>query len=98
VAGGEALVKKLEDGTVAVGLFNPGETLSTVAVTWTQAGVTGPQRVRDLWRQKDLGVFGEGFSAEVPRHGVTLVRLFPEERQGIAQNRMSFVSGLLTDR
>jgi hypothetical protein len=34
--------------------------------------------VRDLWRQKDLGVFGESFSAEVPRHGVPLVRLFPQ--------------------
>jgi alpha-galactosidase len=79
VAGGEVLVKKLEDGTVAVGLFNPGEQPVTVAVSWAEAGVTGKQRVRDLWRQKDLGVFDGKFSAkDVPRHGVVLVRLFPD--------------------
>jgi alpha-galactosidase len=75
VTGGEVLVKKLEDGTVAVGLFNPGETLSAVSVSWADAGVAGKQRVRDLWRQKDLGVFEGSFTAkDVPRHGVVLVR------------------------
>ena len=79
VAGGEVLVKRLEDGTVAVGLFNPGEEPSTVAVTWPQAGVSGKRRVRDLWRQKELGVFEGSFAAkDVPRHGVIVVRLFPE--------------------
>ncbi len=78
VAGGEVLIKKLEDGTVAVGLFNPGDQPSTVAVTWAEAGVKGKQRVRDLWRQKDLGVLEGKYSAEVPRHGVVLVRLFPQ--------------------
>jgi alpha-galactosidase len=60
---------------VAVGLFNPSETPSTVSVSWGDAGVHGNQRVRDLWRQKDLGVFADKFSADVPRHGVLLVRL-----------------------
>lgn len=79
VPGGEALIKKLEDGTVAIGLFNTGDQPSTVAITWAEAGVTGKQRVRDLWRQKDLGVFDGSFSAAaVPRHGVVVVRLFPE--------------------
>lgn len=78
VAGGEVLVKRMEDGTVAVGLFNPGEARSDVTVTWAQAGVKGKQRVRDLWRQKDLGVFEGCFTAPaVSPHGVTLVRLFP---------------------
>lgn len=75
VPGGEVLVKKLADDAVAVGLFNPGETASTVAVTWAQAGVDGPQQVRDLWRQKDIGVFTVRFSATVPPHGVVLVKL-----------------------
>ena len=79
VAGGEVLIKKLEDGTVAVGLFNPGEQPSTVAVTWADAGVAGKQRVRDLWRQKDLGVFEGSFAAkDVPRHGVVLVKLLTQ--------------------
>jgi len=78
VAGGEALVKKLADGSIAVGLFNPGEQPSTVTVTWSEAGVAGLQRVRDLWRQKDVGACDGSFAAKnVPRHGVVLVRLFP---------------------
>jgi len=76
VAGGEALVKKLEDGAVAVGLFNPGEWPSTVTATWAELGVSGRWRARDVWRQKDLGVFDGSFTAAgVPSHGVVLVRL-----------------------
>ena len=79
VAGGEALIKTLEDGTVAVGLFNPSENPSTVTLTWEQAGVSGKQRVRDLWRQQNLGVFDKSFTAkDIPRHGVVVVRLFSE--------------------
>ena len=29
----------------------------------------------DLWRQKDIGVSADSFVAEVPRHGVAMVRL-----------------------
>jgi alpha-galactosidase len=58
-----------------VGLFNPGESASSVSVTWAQAGVSGTQRVRDLWRQKDLGSFEGSFAATVPSHGVVLVKL-----------------------
>ena len=78
VPGGEVLVKKMEDGSVAIGLFNPGETTSSVSASWSELGVSGKQRVRDLWRQKDLGVIEGKFSAEVPRHGVVLVRLFAQ--------------------
>jgi alpha-galactosidase len=77
VAGGEAVVKPLEDGSKAVGLFNPATSSSRVAVRWTELGLSGPQTVRDLWRQKDLGVHADGFAAEVRPHGVVLVRLTP---------------------
>ena len=32
-------------------------------------------KVRDLWRQRDLGSFTSEFKAAVPRHGVVLVRV-----------------------
>jgi len=35
--------------------------------------------VRDLWRQKDLGVFEGEFSAEVRPHGVLMLQLFAEK-------------------
>ncbi|MDY0167395.1 MAG: putative Ig domain-containing protein [Thermoguttaceae bacterium] len=75
--GGEAVHKRMEDGTRAVGLFNPGKEPAKVSVSWSALGLEGPQAVRDLWRQKDLGVFHDRFEAEVPVHGVVLVRLTP---------------------
>jgi hypothetical protein len=40
-------------------------------------GISGPQKVRDLWRHHDIGVFEGRFGAYVARHGVVLVRLWP---------------------
>ncbi|MBI5685443.1 MAG: alpha-galactosidase [Verrucomicrobia bacterium] len=73
--GGEILVKELEDGTKAVGIFNPGSEPVKLTVQWSQMGMHGKQEVRDLWRQKDLGVFEKEFSTVVQRHGVVMVRL-----------------------
>jgi len=33
--------------------------------------------VRDLWRQRDIGVREGDFSEMVPRHGVVLVKITP---------------------
>jgi len=73
----EIWAKKMEDGSVAAGLFNRDETPKVVTASWADLGVSGKMRVRDLWRQKDLGIFNDRFEAQVPRHGVVLVRLFP---------------------
>ena len=71
--------KEMEDGSKAVGLFNLGENPAKVTMTWGELGIEGPRVVRDLWRQKDLGTFDGEFSAEVPRHGVVLVKIRPAE-------------------
>ena len=73
------LVKDLEDGSKAVGLCNSGEVAADVAAQWKDLGVTGPQMVRDLWQEKDLGEFTGHFSRRIPRHGVVLVRLNAKE-------------------
>lgn len=78
--GGEIYVKDLEDGTKAVGIFNVGPAPATLAISWSQVGVRGAQRVRDLWRQKDVGVFADRFETKVPSHGVVLVKLTPAAR------------------
>jgi alpha-galactosidase len=75
--GGEAVVKPLEDGSKAVGLLNPGTKPAKVTIDWSTLGLNGKQQVRDLWRQKDVGVHSETFTAEVAPHGVVLVRLTP---------------------
>jgi alpha-galactosidase len=76
----EVWAKTMEDGSVAAGLFNRDETPKTVTAKWSDLGLSGKARVRDLWRQKDLGTFDSRFETEVPRHGVVLVRLFPAQQ------------------
>ena len=76
----QVLAKELEDGSKAVGFFNTGEEPNTVKVTWQQLGIAGNQVVRDLWRQKNIGIYSDGFEAVVRPHGVVLVRIQPENK------------------
>jgi alpha-galactosidase len=70
------MAKELEDGSKAAGLFNLSDNgMQKVVLKWADLGITGKFIVRDLWRQKDLGVFDGEFSADVPQHGVVMVRL-----------------------
>jgi alpha-galactosidase len=71
------MVKKLEDGSKAVGLFNRDTEDVKITAKWSDIGVTGKQAVRDLWRQKDLGEFDDGFTANVGRRGVVVIRIAP---------------------
>ena len=71
----EVWAKPLADGGMAVGLFNRGESENPVTVNFEGIGIKGPAGVRDLWAHKDLGVFQEQFTAQVPRHGVALVKV-----------------------
>jgi len=70
-------MKELADGSHAIGLFNLAQTPQDVGISWAQIGLAGPMRVRDLWRQRDLGTKSEGFTVAVPRHGVVLIRIWP---------------------
>ena len=72
----EVWAKDMEDGSKAVGLFNRGEGEAKVTVRWSDLGLSGSHRVRDLWQQKDLGQVTDSFQASVPRHGVVLVRVW----------------------
>jgi alpha-galactosidase len=71
------MAKDTEDGSNAVGLFNTTETTINIAVSWKDLGIESPRRIRDLWRQKNLGTYKNRFETKVPRHGVSLVRIFP---------------------
>ena len=72
------MVKPMEDGSLAVGLFNLAEVPRNVSIDWSLLGTHGRQRVRDLWRQRDLGQFEDRFAADIPRHGVMLARFWPK--------------------
>ena len=75
--GGETflMVKELADGTHAIGLFNQGEFATKLTADWASLGLAPRQQARDLWRQKDLGVFATGYTVEVPRRGGTVIRV-----------------------
>jgi len=70
------LAKPMEDGSLAVGLFNLAEIERTMSVSWPELELAGAQRARDLWRQKDIRASAGSYQAPVSRHGVMLVRLW----------------------
>jgi len=75
----EVWAKDMSDGAKAVGLFNRDDLETQAAVAaWSDLGLAGRYKVRDLWRQKDLGAFEGRFEADVPPHGVILVKISKE--------------------
>lgn len=73
----EVWAKDLEDGSKAVGLFNRGLQEAGVTAKWTDLGISGRQKVRDLWRQKDTGEFSDQFTCPVRPHGTVFIRITP---------------------
>lgn len=73
--------KPLEDGSLAIAMFNLSETPRKIGFTPRAIGVIGNKiTVRDVWRQKDVAEITNDrnrFDTEVPPHGVVLVRVFP---------------------
>ncbi len=73
----EAWVKKLKDGSSAIGLFNRSQTNAIVELRWEEAGLSGRQSIRDLWACQNLGAFDTKYSCYVPAHGAALFRVAP---------------------
>ena len=71
----EVWAKPLADGSVAVGLFNRGESINPVAVNFKDIGITKAAQVRDLWQHKDLGSFTGNYAATIARHGAVLLKI-----------------------
>ncbi|MEO8737721.1 MAG: alpha-galactosidase [Edaphobacter sp.] len=71
--------KQLADGGRAVALLNRGTAAAKISVAWSDIGYpnTLSASVRDLWAKKNLGRQSGEYSAEVPSHGVVMVRVMP---------------------
>jgi alpha-galactosidase len=70
------LKKELADGSVVVGFFdvaNDGD--REIRIDWTSLKIEGDQLVRDLWRQKDLGLARESLSVHVGPYGCAVFLL-----------------------
>ena len=65
--------KPLSDGRIAVGLFNRSWDNREVSVDLAEIGFRNGARLRDVWKQKDLGQQSGVFTDTIPKHGVTLL-------------------------
>jgi len=75
----EVWVKPLADGSTAVAFFNRGNAPADVSVQWSALKLTGPQSLRDLWRQKDIGIQQTGYTITVAPHGAELFKVAPQK-------------------
>jgi alpha-galactosidase len=64
----EIWTRPLANGNTAVLLLNRG--LASAPMTYTFTGASG---IRDLWENKNLGIFNGSFTAEVPAHGAVML-------------------------
>jgi alpha-galactosidase len=71
----QILVRPLEDGSFGVGIFNLTSKMAKFTLKWSDIKLQGSYRVRDLWRQRDLGDFDKEFSSDVSSHGVFLIKI-----------------------
>jgi len=71
----EIWAKPLSEGAVAVALFNRGASLARIRVRWSELGLNGRYKARDLWKGADLPDATNSYSAEVPSHGSVLLRI-----------------------
>lgn len=68
--------RPLVDGSWAFALFNRTEEASRISVEFSAFGGKS-FRIRDVWAQRDIGSFSDGFSAEVYGHATRLFRAYP---------------------
>lgn len=71
----EIWIKPLEDGTKALGVFNIADQKQVISVTRQELGLKGGNKLRDLWRQKDIGSIDSTLSVQVEPHGAVLLKI-----------------------
>ena len=69
------MVKNLADGSKAVGLFNKGKNDVEVKIDWAELNISGKYIVRDLWHQKNIGVYKQQYKVQVPAQGVVMLKI-----------------------
>lgn len=62
--------------TFAVALFNRTEAAADISVAWSELGIASDSAtVRDLWAHADLGRISGQYTANVPSHGVVMLKV-----------------------
>jgi alpha-galactosidase len=88
--GVQVWVKPMEDGSYAVGLFNTDgygtkpqsyfrwgyEKDKSFVFDFAKVGLKDTWKLRDVWRQKNLGTFNTSFKTSIPYHGIVMLRMY----------------------
>jgi alpha-galactosidase len=67
--------KPLSGGAKAVGLFNRGESASSVTLDLKSVGFGSGAKLHDIWAGKDVMASGGSYTAQVPMHGAVLLKV-----------------------
>ncbi|MBI5931570.1 MAG: glycoside hydrolase family 27 protein [Chloroflexi bacterium] len=73
--------KPLADGSIAVGLFNLGDTRTQkIPMSWEALGLHDrrPCQITNLWTGDDLGVHTRSFFAEIAPHDSLIIKITPQ--------------------
>ncbi|HOD88942.1 MAG TPA: alpha-galactosidase [Bacteroidales bacterium] len=65
----------------AVVLFNRRDTAASISVKWKDLNLEGPATVRDLWERRDLRIMDSMFTADVPSHGVVMLKVVGKQNK-----------------
>ena len=79
----EVLMRPMHDGSIIVGLFNrSGDAAEgSFPLSSLPANLAGkPVQARDLWKHEAATMGADGFKAQVPSHGVVLIRISPAHK------------------
>ena len=72
----EVWTRELLNGDIAVAVFNRAPGDAKVSFRWADVGLhTTPSHIRDLWRHTGRKEAAADYSAEVPGHGLELLRV-----------------------
>ena len=74
----EVWTKPLDDGAVAVAIFNRAPDSAKVSVTWAELNLRNPRAMRDLWKKTDLKDVSDSYDVELPRHSSSFLKVIPE--------------------
>ena len=70
----EVWMRPLENGDLAVALFNRGDRMTEVSAYWPILSLKGKHKVRDLWRH-DESTVKDAYTIEVAAHAAVLIRI-----------------------
>lgn len=62
---------------IYVALFNTANNPQQVSIRFSEVGLAGKVRVRDLWKKQNTGTYQNKYTPSINQHGAALLRLSP---------------------